>query len=104
MNISISRPHHYSDKLRKYKIFIDDIYIGDIANNEIKNFTISEGQHSLYFKIDWCRSNTLTITNDKSSKLFTVSPNITGWKGLFAIVYITFLKNKYLWAKETEMD
>lgn len=100
MDISITRAQHYADRVRKYKIFIDDIYIGDIANNETKKFTIPQGQHSLYFKIDWCKSNTLTITSDKNSKFFTVSPNATGWKGLFAIAYITFFKNKYLWARE----
>ncbi len=100
MNISITRGNHYADRLRKYKIFIDDACIGEISNNETKKFALSPGKHSLYFQIDWCKSNTLTIASDKSTKFFRIDPNVKPWTLLFVII---FMKDKYLIAREINL-
>lgn len=90
----------YADKLRKYKIILDDNYLGDIKEGEINSFEVKTGEHTIYLKIDWCRSNKLdfyVLENDVIE--FECGTSLSGWKFFINIIYITFLKNKYLWIK-----
>ena len=101
--IRLTREKRISDKLRVYKIFIDEIYHGDIKSGETKDFDIDKGKHIIYAKIDWCRSNKLDITIDDSILELEVGPSLAGtkvWIPLIQFLYITFWKNKYLWIKE----
>ncbi|MBL4933194.1 hypothetical protein [Clostridium paridis] len=95
--IRISRQSRYFDSLRNYKIYIDDIYCGDIKDNEVKELNIENGEHSILLKIDWCTSNKVTfIAKDNELKEFNCGNSMEGLKCLLVFVYITFLKNNYL--------
>ena len=98
--IEISRARSYADRGRKYKIIIDDEEIGYINNGETKSLEVEEGNHNIYLKIDWCRSNEINFYATKDETIeFECGSSIKGVKSLFAFVYITFLKDKYLWLK-----
>ena len=95
--IKISRQPRYFDSLRSHKIYIDDIYCGDIKDGEIKELDIENGEHSIYLKIDWCRSNKSNfIVNSNELLEFNCGNSMKGLKCLFFLFYITFLKNFYL--------
>ena len=49
----------YFDKLRKYKIIIDDSEVGIIGDDKIFTYNLDAGHHTIYLKIDWCKSNKL---------------------------------------------
>lgn len=100
--IRLTRGTSYSDKLRKYKIYIDDVYRGDIKINEVKEYEVDNGNHSIYAKIDWCRSNILNIDINNSKLELEVGSSLIGWRILFSIIYITFLKNNYLWIRKKD--
>lgn len=93
--IKINRVSGYDDRLRKYKVFVDDIYLGDIRDGETKEFDVSPGQHTIYLKIDWCRSNKIKFDLNKEEKMVFDCGNATRWYNI--LLYITFLKNQYLW-------
>ncbi|QVK19514.1 hypothetical protein KHQ81_00775 [Mycoplasmatota bacterium] len=98
--IKIVRKIEYVDKLRKYKVILDDSYIGDINSGEIKNFEVIPGRHTIYLKIDWCRSNKIDFYVSENEVIkFDCGSSIRGWRILINLIYITFLKNKYLWIK-----
>ena len=98
--IEISRVSNYSDRLRKYKIIVDDKEISDLKDGEIKQLELDEGNHNIYLKIDWCRSNKVDFYTPKDEIIrFECGSSIIGWKRFIAFVYITFLKNQYLWLK-----
>jgi len=59
--IRITRGSAYKDMFRAYKIFIDGIYYGEIKQNEIKEFAVENGKHTICAKIDWCGSNELCV-------------------------------------------
>lgn len=99
--IRIIRGNTYTDKFRKYKIYIDDVYCGDIKNKETKEFPAQAGNHTVFAKVDWCRSNRLNISIGSSPTELEVDSSLCGWKLFLAIIYVTFLKNQYLWIKET---
>lgn len=99
--ICISRKDNFTDNFRGYKIMIDDTFYGTLNSGETKNIDIPVGKHTLYLKIDWCRSNKLdfSITNNENLK-FECGNSMKGLKFIFSIFYITILKNRYLWLKE----
>ncbi|MDV3428001.1 MAG: hypothetical protein LIR50_13430 [Bacillota bacterium] len=103
--IRISRQTRYSDSLRNYKIYIDDIYCGDIKDGEIKELDIENGEHSIYLKIDWCRSKKLNfIVNSNELLEFYCGNSMNGLKWLLVFVYITFKKNCYLFIQPNKCE
>lgn len=98
--LKISRDRAYCDRYRKYKIFIDNAYVGTIKANETCEYIVAPGRHTVYAKIDWCRSNILSIDIGNQDKYVEVGASATGYKILIIYLYITFLKNTYLWLKE----
>jgi hypothetical protein len=98
--IKIRRKKGYSDSLRKYKIILDNNYLGDINEGEINSFEVAPGKHTIYLKIDWCRSNKLDFYISENDLIeLECGSSLRGWRFFFALIYITFLKNKYLWIK-----
>lgn len=81
------------------KVVLDGNIIGNIKNGEEKEFDIPEGNHDLFLKIDWCRSNVISLKNNGSIVGFECGSNLRGWKVFLVIIYIIFLPNKYLWLK-----
>ena len=67
--INISRTSEYLNRLRDYGVYIDGEKVGTIANGETKEFDVSPGYHSVFTKIDWCSSPTLSVNiNDLETK------------------------------------
>lgn len=62
--IKLQRPSEYNNRMRDYKIFIDGLQVGTIANGETKEFATTVGQHSVTAKIDWCSSPDISIKTD----------------------------------------
>lgn len=62
---------------------------------------ITPGNHTIYLKIDWCRSNKLefNIHGNKTIE-FECGPSIKSLNILCGLIYITFMRNKYLWIKK----
>ena len=69
--IRIKRTSEYNNKMRTYKIYIDGQNVGTISNGETKEFQTTEGQHSMFAKIDWCSSPEILISlsNDQIKDL-----------------------------------
>ena len=98
--IRITRASEYVDSIRKYKVFVDGKNIGIIKSGMIEEFKTSAGEHVIYLKIDWCRSNKIAFhSTDNEILEFDCGNNINPLKLLRGFLYITFLKNKYLWIK-----
>jgi hypothetical protein len=98
--IRISRVNEYMDSVRSYKIMLDNGYVGDIKNGEVKDIDIEPGIHEIFLKIDWCRSNIIEFNVSANETVeFECGNSMDGMRILLSLVYITFLKNKYLWIK-----
>ena len=67
--IEITRSSEYANRLRDIKLFIDNQHVGSIANGKTEVFEVPEGSHTIQAKIDWGRSNIVTVElngNEKS--------------------------------------
>lgn len=92
---------YYRDKARSYKIMIDGKCYGKIKDGETKNIDIGSGHHTMYLKIDWCRSNKIDFhISDNEILEFECANSMNNWRMLFYLLYFTFLKNKYLTLKK----
>ncbi|MGT2923786.1 hypothetical protein ACVR0O_01060 [Streptococcus caviae] len=59
--IRLERGRKGANMFRKFKVFIDDDCVGKIKRGESLEFSVPEGMHEVYCKIDWEQSNTLTV-------------------------------------------
>ncbi|MEB3343631.1 hypothetical protein [Okeania sp.] len=98
--LKLKRDSGSVDLLRAYKVVLDGNIIGYIKNGEEREFDIAEGNHDLFLKIDWCRSNVLSFKDNANTVNFECGSSCRGWKAFLVIIYIIFLPNKYLWLKK----
>ena len=84
--ILLKRKKEYPDRARKYKVFLDDVLVGNIKSGGDLKIEVSNGTHKIFLKIDWCGSNILEIV--KGSDVITLEcGNQVG-------------ANDYLWIKQ----
>jgi len=89
--IIISRTSQRINCMREYDIYIDKEKNNSISNGEKKIIEISQGNHEIYIKIDWCKSKELNVSLTDGQELnLKCGSNITGIKQFFALVYILF--------------
>ena len=96
--LKITRDKGWADKLRSYKIIVDEKEIAEIKEGETVELDIDQGQHELYCMIAWCRSNKLTfdVNSLNEIKAFEVKSSLRGVKLLLCILYSSILRNSYL--------
>ena len=90
--IKLSRGYDLTDARRDYKVFIDDVYRGDLKANETKAFNVGEGNHSVYVKIDWCRSAKLNVEVEDSALEINVGPNFSTVKIVTIFIVLLILE------------
>lgn len=55
----IKRTSEWYNKMRDFKIYVDQSKIGRVENGETVEFELEAGIHKLNTKIDWCSSKTI---------------------------------------------
>ena len=103
--IRITRVPPYFDMLRSYKIYIDGVYRGKIKIDEMQEFEVDNGSHTVCAKIDWGRSNELLVNVNDSIVELEVGSAMAGrnlWKFLFWKLYVAFWAHKWLFLREKE--
>ena len=95
--IEIWREREFKDSLRAYQIELDGKVVEKINSGEIIGLDVQPGQHRLRLKIDWCSSPYVDYEIQLGQTIkFQCGSNA---KSLLVLIYITFLRNKYLWLK-----
>ena len=98
--LRINRSPEFKDKVRSYKVIVGDEFIGELKSGETKDFEVADGVHTIFLKIDWCRSNkiNLNFTNNEIIE-FDCGNSMKGWRVFFSLIYVSIFKNQYLWLK-----
>ena len=91
--IRIKRNSGYADRMRAYKLILDENAIGEIKNGQEITLEVPKGNHQLYLKVDWCRSNTVNFNANDNIIKFDCGSNLRGFKILLAIFYIIFFRH-----------
>ena len=95
--IQIIRGKGYADAVRAYKIELDGQLVGEIRQGATVEHNLTPGSHSLRLKIDWCSSNTVEFSNNSEETVTFECGNNTN--PMFAIFYVLFSRDKYLWLR-----
>lgn len=98
--IKIKRDSGYADRLRAYKIILDEKVIGEIKNDQEIELEIPNGSHNLYLKIDWCFSNKIDFELTNETVEFACGSNLRGIKLFLGIFYVIFFRDQYIWLKK----
>ena len=90
----------YPDRFRAYKVQVDGELVGKIEPKNTMEFSLVPGLHEVMLSIDWCKSNIVEI-NIKNGETLAMEcgSSLSGRRMLLAIVYIMFLRNRYLWLR-----
>ena len=95
--IEFKRGAAFQDKIRSYKILVDGIQVGSIGDESAITVPVAPGRHSVQLKVDWCASPVIEVNmNAGITETVTCGPNSNV---LLALLYITFLRKKYIWVK-----
>lgn len=55
-SICIRRPKEWMNRLRRYELYLDGKSAGKIKNDDIQEFQVPPGEHTLHARVDWCGS------------------------------------------------
>lgn|GEM_PF-795225 len=87
--ITIVRTSQRVNSMREYDIYLDGQKINAISNGETKTIEVSDGNHEIYLKVDWCKSKKLNINLAEGQELkLKCGSKITGMKQIFSLFYI----------------
>lgn len=87
--ITIARTSQRVNSMREYDIYLDGQKINAISNGETKTIEVSNGNHEIYLKVDWCKSKKLNINLAEGQELkLKCGSKITGVKQIFSLFYI----------------
>ncbi|MFA9559479.1 hypothetical protein ACERII_19395 [Evansella sp. AB-rgal1] len=98
--IEIKREAGWVDKLREYKVMLNENEIGTIGSNDCFEYSLDPGLHKLYLKIDWCRSEKLEFELKDNETLRFECGGLKDPGFLSLMLHITFKRNRYLWVKQ----
>lgn len=93
--VILKRQSTYGDKLRAYKIFVDDLEVGKIKDGEVWTHSVSQGEHTLQLKVDWCKTPQIKFVSQEQDCEFECHSNVTGWKVPFVILFL-FMPSKWI--------
>ena len=92
-----------ADKLRAYRVLIDGQDAGRIQYEGALCISVSPGPHTIHLEIDWCKSNSVAFTAKEGEEIaFECGCSLTGWRTLFALIYVTVLSDEYLWIRQLD--
>jgi hypothetical protein len=103
MKLVFERPNSIFDRLRTYVIIVDGVESGRIQTGRTLTLDVSQEEHEVRLKIDWCGSNAVRVPKDIVEIRFCCRNTFAGWKALIPLYipfipwyYITFGRHNYL--------
>ncbi|SOC41517.1 hypothetical protein [Ureibacillus acetophenoni] len=105
--IRLKRTSQFANRARKFKVYLDNQYINDIANGEEISIPVRAGSHQLHITIDWVKSEKYEIELAKGDNinLLCGSPlkGIILWIPFVALIS-TFVPKWYLFIKKVDSE
>lgn len=92
----VRRDRGYADKWRKYRILLDGVEIGKLAQGEELRQEISEGLHEIQARIDWSGSRHMAFDARSGEQVVLVRSSLRGWRIVLAPLFILFNWGDYL--------
>ena len=94
--LTVRREKSWADKIRKYRILVDGLEVGQIGGGDMLRQWIENGPHVIEAKIDWCRSQPFLFETQSEDHVVHVRSALCGWRVLFSLFYVVFHRREYL--------
>jgi hypothetical protein len=95
--VIVRRAKNYADRLRTYKVMVDNIVVATMSAGESVDFAIEPGNHRIQIWVDWASSKKLRFdAKPGECSVFECRSNLTGMRIFLAILYVLFLRDQYL--------
>lgn len=102
--ITLTRDSGWADRLRPYLILIDNCKVAKIGDGECLEIPLSPGNHEIYLKLDWGRSNKINFEMVSGEILyFHGRSNLRGIRLLLSFIFAIFLPSKWIILERTNM-
>jgi hypothetical protein len=96
--LKIIRHGGYTDRLRLYKIFVNDEHVGNIGHNSVLDLEVPSGAVKVQARIDWGRSRPLDLNTSPNQ---TIELEVSNHWGPFLVLWgATFGAGSYLLLKQ----
>jgi len=103
-NVSITRVSQHINRARKINIYLDNEKIASLKNGETKKLHLEAGTHTLFAKIDWCKTAPLEITITENSHFALEIGSDLNTLNPLAILNATFINtSKFIYLREIEL-
>ena len=80
------------NRLRPYKVLVDGVQIGKIANGKMEEFDVSFMNQAIERKVDWCFSNKYLIEGKEGDTIcLRVKTGMTGFWIIYPLLIIFFI-------------
>ena len=100
--VTVRRMTSYADRLRGYKVKVDDVVVGLVQAGESVTIPVAPGRHSMVIRIDWCGSEQIDFEVQAGEHaFFECGSSLVGWRIVLALFYIVFRTNQYLWLRHS---
>lgn len=95
--IVLIRSAALTDKLRAYKVLVDQRVVGKIRDGATQSFDCAPGRHRLSLKLDWGGSSSLEfdLLSENDSVEFECHPSAIGWQFL-VVLRCFFAPNQWI--------
>ena len=100
--LTIRRDAGWADKIRDYRIIVDEAEIGRLSEGAEMSRSVPSGPHVLEARIDWCGSRPLHFDVRSEDLMVIVRSGLRGWRVFLATYYILFERRAYLKAELVE--
>lgn len=99
--VSLVRRSAIADNLKAYNVLIDGVEAAQIRDGQSISIPVSPGPHTVQLSMDWCRSKPAEFSVTEGGGIqFECGSSLGGWRLVLAALYITLLRNRYMWIRQ----
>jgi hypothetical protein len=99
--VNLVRRSAIADNLKAYNVLIDGVEAAQIRDGQSISIPVSPGPHTVQLSMDWCRSKPAEFSVTEGEGIqFECGSSLGGWRMVLAALYITLLRNRYMWIRQ----
>ena len=85
----ITRTRQYANSIRRCSILVDGSHAAYVKHGETISITVDDGAHEVIAKMDWCRSDPLSVNVQSGTTIqLRTGCYAKGWRLLLGILYV----------------
>jgi hypothetical protein len=98
----ITRSRQFRDVFSDYRVLIDGVEWATVGRGQTTWIIFPSGRHRVEAAVDWCHSNPVELDAEPGAFYrMEVGSNVTGWRLLIGLAYVTIWLDRHLYLRAT---